>query len=70
MLFADRVFKATDRLGDFPRSGRVVPEAAQEGIREIILESYRIIYRVRAGEVEVLTVLHGARLLKAENLPH
>lgn len=35
-LFADQVFKATDRLEDFPLSGRVVPEIGREDIREII----------------------------------
>jgi addiction module RelE/StbE family toxin len=60
-LFADQVFKATDRLEDFPLSGRVVPEFGREDIREIIFGNYRIIYRVLTKEVEVLTVHHGAR---------
>ena len=62
-LFAARVFHATERLEQFPRSGRVVPEVAHDDIREIVVQGYRIIYRVRSDEVEVLTVHHGARLL-------
>ncbi len=49
-LFAARVFRATGRLAQFPRSGRVVPEIGQEEIREIIVQSYRIIYRVLPNE--------------------
>ncbi|MBI3007101.1 MAG: type II toxin-antitoxin system RelE/ParE family toxin [candidate division NC10 bacterium] len=42
-VFADRVFRVTDRLARFPRSGRVVPEIGREDIREIIVQSYRVI---------------------------
>lgn len=42
-VFADRKFRATDRLTDYPRSGRIVPELDIENIREIIVGSYRVI---------------------------
>jgi len=61
--FADRVIRATDRLASFPRMGRVVPEFGIENIRELIVGSYRVIYRVREDEVHLLTVHHGARPL-------
>lgn len=35
-VFAGRAFRATDRLADFPYSGRIVPELNMEHIREII----------------------------------
>ncbi len=59
--FADRAFAVTERLTNFPLSGRVVPEVGKKSIREIILGNYRIIYRVLPDEVEILTVHHGAR---------
>jgi len=62
-VFADRAFRATDRLVDHPRSGRMVPELRQEHLREVILGNYRIIYRLLEDEAQVLTVHHGARLL-------
>lgn len=62
-VFADRAFCATDRLVDHPRLGRIVPELEIETIREIILGNYRIIYRIREDEVQIVTVHHGARLL-------
>lgn len=64
-VFADRVFRVTDRLGEFPRLGRVVPEFGREDIRELIVQSYRVIYRLLPEEVEILTVHHGARPLQA-----
>ena len=38
-LFVIRLIEATDRLQDFPRSGRVIPEIGQEACREIIYGS-------------------------------
>jgi toxin ParE1/3/4 len=61
--FARRVRAAVVRLADFPLSGRVVPEYGRQRIREIIVGNYRIIYRYSPEEVEIATVLHGARLL-------
>jgi toxin ParE1/3/4 len=62
-VFAQRVFRATDRLADYPRLGRVVPELGLEFVREIQLASYRIIYRIKDEQVHLLTIHHGARLL-------
>lgn len=62
-VFADRAFRATDRLADHPRLGRIMPELEIETIREIILGNHRIIYRIREEQVQVVTVHHGARLL-------
>jgi plasmid stabilization system protein ParE len=53
----------TDRLSQFPRSGRIVPELGRDDIREVIVQSYRVIYRLRGDEVEILTVHHSARRL-------
>ena len=64
-IFADRAFRATDRLATFPRSGRILPELNVDDIREIILGNYRLIYRISGNEdeVHILTAHHGARLL-------
>jgi len=37
-------------------------------IREVLKGNYRVIYRVEEFRVVVLTVYHGARLLRAEAL--
>ncbi len=46
-------------------SGRVVPEIGDVHLREVFLQSYRIIYRVTGNRVEIVTVHDGARLLEA-----
>jgi toxin ParE1/3/4 len=53
-----KVLDAVTRLGEFPASGRSgrVPET-----RELVVSSYIVAYRVKAGAVQVLRVLHAAR---------
>ncbi|HEY9849009.1 MAG TPA: type II toxin-antitoxin system RelE/ParE family toxin [Leptolyngbyaceae cyanobacterium] len=67
-VFVDRVFQAVERLENFPRSGRIVPEFGQEDIREIIFGSYRIVYLVREDDLNILTVFHSSRLLRLSDL--
>ncbi len=67
-LFVIDVLGAVDRLLNFPRSGRVVPELRNPVIREIILGNYRIVYRLQKQTVEILTVYHGAKLLNSSKI--
>ncbi len=46
-----------------PLAGRMVPEIGLEAVREVFLRSYRIVYRVRGDEVQVLTVFEGHQRL-------
>lgn len=64
-LLAINVLEAVERLPKFPKSGRIVPELRNPMIREIILGNYRMVYRLRAGLVEILTIYHGAKLFNA-----
>lgn len=59
-----RVLSATDRLREFPRSGHVVREFEDERVREIIVGSYRVIYRLREDVVIIVAVWRGARRLR------
>lgn len=52
---------ATRRLKDFPESGRMIPEAEDKALREIIVQGYRVMYRVERDRVLVLAVMHGSR---------
>ncbi|MGW1455043.1 type II toxin-antitoxin system RelE/ParE family toxin [Salegentibacter agarivorans] len=50
-------------------SGKSVPEINHPKIRELIEGNYRIIYKILNNQrVDILTVHHSARNLKAENL--
>ena len=57
-----RILDTVDRLSTFPNSGRVVPEAGRDDVREVILETYRIVYRIRKHDITVLTVFEGHHL--------
>ncbi len=63
-LVVERIVATAARLESHPRSGRVVPELGDDAIREVIHGNYRIVYRVRHDVVEIVTVFHGARLLR------
>ena len=63
LAFARFLVSSTKRLADFPELGRVVPEFADPSIREIVVRSYRVIYRLDHGDcrVDVARFWHGAR---------
>ena len=52
---------SVEKLLRFPRLGRVVPEAQDENIRQLVHQNYRIIYRIAGERVEILTIVHGSR---------
>ena len=60
----ERIFQAPEKLKQFPKLGRVVPEKNDEAIREIFVFQYRIIYEILTSEVHILTVVHGKRIIE------
>jgi toxin ParE1/3/4 len=63
--WVEGVFAAVERLQQFPLSGREVEEVRRKDIREIVFGRYRIIHRVEAERVIILTVRHQRQLLDA-----
>jgi plasmid stabilization system protein ParE len=59
--FAERIVLSTRRLQHFPESGRMIPEAEDKTLREIIVQGYRVMYRLEPDRVLVLAVMHGSR---------
>ena len=57
----EQVVLSAERLLRFPKLGRVVPEAQDENIRELVHQNYRIIYRIAGERIEILTIVHGSR---------
>jgi addiction module RelE/StbE family toxin len=51
-------------LQKLPLAGRVVPELAGEGYREVLVPPYRIIYMVEERRVVILRVWHERRDLR------
>ena len=59
--FGNRLIDRALTLATLPERGRVVPEFGDPEIREIFFKTYRIVYRLRSGVVEVIRFWHAAR---------
>lgn len=61
--YIDRILDAVVKLADLPRIGRRVPEADSDSIRELIVESQRIIYATDDDRetVSILALVHVRR---------
>jgi len=64
----DKLIDRGDALAVHPERGRRLPELSASGLRELIVDNYRIVYRLRPEAVEVLTVFEGHRLLRPDEL--
>jgi plasmid stabilization system protein ParE len=60
---ADRILSHIESASTLPFSNRLVPERADELIRESILKPYRIIYQVDEARkaIHILRIWHAAR---------
>ena len=59
-----KILSQTRMLEQFPRSGRTVTEYDDENVRELIVYSYRIIYRLQENKVVIAAIVHGRRSLQ------
>ncbi|MBM4083261.1 MAG: type II toxin-antitoxin system RelE/ParE family toxin, partial [Planctomycetes bacterium] len=57
----EKIIQAVEALERFPAMGRVVPEAQDQSIRELLVANYRVMYRIETERVLVLAAMHGAR---------
>jgi plasmid stabilization system protein ParE len=67
-LIAQRVFAVVESIPKNPKQGAKVPEYDRDDLRERILLNYRIVYRLRRNAVELVSIVHGARLLPTDLL--
>jgi plasmid stabilization system protein ParE len=66
--FIRRLKEAVNVLRAFPEGGAIVEELNDPEIREVLYGVYRIIYRFDGRKLQVLTLVHGARLLRPDLL--
>ena len=59
--FGSAAVQAARSLSTLSERGRIVPEIAQEGVRELLLGRYRLIYEVFPKEVAILRLIHASR---------
>jgi addiction module RelE/StbE family toxin len=60
----DKIEKAVNKLDMFPRRGRIVPELEKYGYmlyREIIVDYWRIVYKIENDIVYIMVVIDGRR---------
>lgn len=77
MRLADRItddiFDKVQDLNRFPEIGAPVEDEGFEGLRELLVEKFRIIYLYKSDSCRIVCVTRGSRdlkrLLDPENLP-
>lgn len=62
----ERFLARVESLPDHPGQGRRAPGyEGTDDVREVFVHSWRVIYRTTDDAVRIVTVVHGARLLKS-----
>ena len=62
------IFEEVERLKDFPKQGRVVPEIRRPDVRGIYYMSHRIIYKIGSRRIRIVTIRHGRQLLDKKEI--
>ena len=63
-ILVKQIYEIIGHLNQFPKFGRKVPEYDDSSLREIIFKNYRIIYLIKSYHIEIISVIHGSKLLK------
>jgi plasmid stabilization system protein ParE len=58
-----RIIDRTESLPQHPLIGALVPEYDAERLRELLESTYRIIYRILPAQIDIIAVIHAARLM-------
>jgi len=66
----DELIERVGKLDRLARRGRVIPEVGPPAFREIFHAPYRIIYRVDAAQVIILTLRHWRRAWDPGEVAH
>ena len=57
----DKLIAQAEALKTMPMLGRVVPEFQQESLRELLVQRYRLVYRLPQPErVEIIRIIHSS----------
>ncbi len=60
----EKIFSSTERLEQFPKSGRKPPELKNLRYLEIIVNPCRILYRIQKEKIYILYVMRSERKLR------
>lgn len=59
----DKLTRRADQLIGHPRSGRILLKYDNPNLRELVVGSYRLIYRITSDHIDILAVFQGAQQL-------
>lgn len=62
----DKITRRSEQIAVHPKSGRKVPEYERDDIREVLEGRYRVIYRIKPDQIDILAVIHSARMPSAD----
>ena len=64
--FIDEIETRVSLLDQFPQRQPAIPENSFFGtdFRHLIVEKYRIIFRIAGNDVFILRIIHGARIIE------
>lgn len=60
-VMSHRIVTATERLPRHSRLGRIVPEYGDVSLRELIVGSYRLVYRIVRDDIGIVAIVHGSQ---------
>lgn len=63
--FVHEIRDCARSLSQMSMRGHIVSEIGDRQIRQLMVQSYRLIYKVEGSRVAVLAIVHGARDLKS-----
>ena len=52
-------------VGKFPKMGRIVPEINNTKIRERLVYSYRLVYKIERFHILIVAIIHDKRLFSS-----
>ena len=67
--WVETLTRAVERAARAPLAGRRLPEKGRNDVREVLQRTYRIVYRVREDQIDVLTIFEGHRVLPGDAIP-
>ena len=65
-ILAPSITAKSMQLNELPNSGRKVPEYQRNDVRKILERPYRIIYKIKSDQIDVLTVMHYRQILPVD----
>ena len=60
-MTVQKINSAVSNLEKLPQIGRIVPEYDDESIRELIVQKYRIMYRIQEIDIQIIAIMHSSQ---------